>query len=98
MLDAGFDPKKNKFLSDLTFATQRKKCETLKKKLNITVGRSASLYMVVDFLGILEEDEVHLGFSTAFEADDDWNKTMVQGENNEPQYVNTNNQRLNFIA
>ncbi|ROW04677.1 hypothetical protein VPNG_07415 [Cytospora leucostoma] len=79
MLDAGFEPKANKFLTDLTFATQRKKCETLKKKLNITVGRSANLYMVVDFLGVLQENEVHLGFSTAFEADADWNRTMLQG-------------------
>lgn len=80
MLDAGFHPTSNKFLADLTFAMQRAKCETLKRKLNITVGRSANLYMVVDFLGILEENEVHVGFSTAFEADDEWNKTMLQGE------------------
>lgn len=80
MLDAGFHPTSNKFLADLTFAMQRAKCEILKRKLNITVGRSANLYMVVDFLGILEEDEVHVGFSSAFEADDEWNKTMLQGE------------------
>ncbi|KUI55540.1 RNA-dependent RNA polymerase 1 [Cytospora mali] len=80
MLDAGFQPTANKFLADLTFAMQRKKCETLKKKLNITVGRSANLYMVVDFLGILEENEIHVGFSTVFEADNEWNKTMIQGE------------------
>lgn len=80
MLDAGFHPTANKFLADLTFTMQRAKCETLKRKLNITVGRSANLYMVVDFLGVLEENEVHVGFSTAFEADDDWNKTMLQGE------------------
>lgn len=80
MLDAGFHPTANRFLADLTFAMQRAKCETLKRKLNITVGRSANLYMVVDFLGVLEENEVHVGFSTAFEADDDWNKTMLQGD------------------
>ncbi|ROV99144.1 hypothetical protein VMCG_06683 [Cytospora schulzeri] len=80
MLDAGFHPTANKFLADLTFAMQRAKCEILKRKLNITVGRSANLFMVVDFLGVLEENEVHIGFSTAFEADDEWNKTMLQGE------------------
>lgn len=79
MLDAGFDPRQNKFLKEIIYAVQRRRCETLSKKLNITVGRSAYFYMVIDFQGILEEDEVHLGFSTAFQADDDWAKTMVQG-------------------
>lgn len=79
MLDAGFDSRSNKFLAEIAYNMQKRKCETLARKLNITVGRSAYLYMVVDFEGILEENEVHIGFSTAFVADDDWAKTMVQG-------------------
>lgn len=79
MLDAGFLPKQNKFLNKITYEMQKRKCEMLMKKLNITVGRSAYLYMVIDFLGILEENEVHIGFSTAFEADDDWSETMIHG-------------------
>lgn len=78
MLDAGFDPS-NEFLKNITFDIQKRKCDTLMKKLNIKVGRSVYLYMVVDFLGVLEEDEIHVGFSTAFEADEAWSKTMLHG-------------------
>ncbi|KAJ4420099.1 hypothetical protein N0V82_004546 [Gnomoniopsis sp. IMI 355080] len=78
MLDAGFNPS-NEFLKNLTFETQKRKCDMLMKKLNIKVGRSAYLYMVVDFHGILEENEVHVGFSTAFEADEIWSDTMLCG-------------------
>lgn len=79
MLDAGFDPKSNKLLADIAYAIQKRKCEYLSAKLNIAVGRSAYLYMVIDFQGILKEGEVHIGFSTAFQADEHWSKTMVQG-------------------
>lgn len=79
MLDAGFDPMSNAFLKNIAYNMQKRKCEALMKKLNTKVGRSAYLYMVVGFWGVLEEDEVHIGFSTAFEADEAWSKTMVQG-------------------
>lgn len=78
MLDAGFEPS-NEFLKTMTFETQKRKCGMLMKKLNIKVGRSVYLYMIVDFDGILEENEVHVGFSTAFEADETWSKTMLHG-------------------
>lgn len=79
MLDAGFDPKSNAYLKDVAYNMQKRKCDALKKKLNTKVGRSAYLYMVVDFWGVLEEDEVQIGFSTAFEADETWSKTMIRG-------------------
>lgn len=64
MLDAGFDPRSHAFLKNIAYNMQKRKCETLMKKLNTKVGRSAYPYMVVDFWGVLE-DEVHVGFSTA---------------------------------
>lgn len=79
MLDAGFDPRSNAFLKKIAYEMQRRKCQALTKKLNTKVGRSAYLYMVMDFWGVLEENEVHVGFSTAFEADDAWSKTMIHG-------------------
>ncbi|CAN8097109.1 unnamed protein product [Discula destructiva] len=79
MLLNGFHPERNRMLKNVTYEIQKRKCETLMKKLNITVGRSAYLYMVVDFLGVLEENEVHIGFSTAFQAAEDWSKTMIHG-------------------
>lgn len=38
MMDAGFDPKSNKHLNKITYEVQKRKCEMLMKKLNITVG------------------------------------------------------------
>lgn len=78
MLDAGFDSS-NELLNRITWEIQKRKCDMLMKKLNIKVGRSLYLYMVVDFLGVLEENEVHVGFSTAFEADEGWTNTILHG-------------------
>ncbi|OBT84064.1 hypothetical protein VE02_07037 [Pseudogymnoascus sp. 03VT05] len=66
LLDSGFSPKELHFLRDLTWKANVAKGEILKTKLNISVGRSAYLPMVVDFAGILGPREVHIGFSTAF--------------------------------
>ncbi|OBT64708.1 hypothetical protein VE03_05870 [Pseudogymnoascus sp. 23342-1-I1] len=66
LLDSGFDPRELYFLRDLARKANVAKCELLKTKLNISVGRSAYLPMVVDFTGILGPREVHVGFSTAF--------------------------------
>lgn len=66
LLDAGFNPKKLHFLRELAWKANVARGEVLKTKLNISVGRSAYLPMVVDFAGILGPREVHIGFSTAF--------------------------------
>lgn len=66
LLDSGFDPKKQLYLQEIAWKLQQQKCETLKTKLNIKVGRSAYMYMVIDFLGVLEENEIHVGFSSKF--------------------------------
>lgn len=36
------------------------------KKLNIPLGRSTFVFMVPDPLAVLEEDEIHFGFSSSF--------------------------------
>lgn len=67
LLDGGFDPKQQKYIQDLAWNMQLQKCEVLKKKLNIGVGQSSYIYMVVDFWNILEENEVHVAFSSKFQ-------------------------------
>ncbi|OIW32897.1 hypothetical protein CONLIGDRAFT_569861 [Coniochaeta ligniaria NRRL 30616] len=67
LLDGGFDPKKQSYLQELAWKMQLQKCEVLKTKLNIRVGRSAYIYMVVDFWNVLEENEVHVAFSSKFQ-------------------------------
>ncbi|KAK3368687.1 RNA dependent RNA polymerase-domain-containing protein [Podospora didyma] len=66
LINSGFDPKKQKFLQEMAWDLQKQKCDMLKTKMNIKVGRSAYIYMVIDFLGVLEENEVHVGFSNRF--------------------------------
>ncbi|KAM7200870.1 RNA dependent RNA polymerase domain containing protein [Naviculisporaceae sp. PSN 640] len=78
LLNSGFDPKKQKYLQELAWDLQKQKCDTLRTKLNIKVGRSAYVYMVVDFWGVLEENEVHLGFSSKFRDEtDDTSYTLL---------------------
>lgn len=80
MLNAGFDPWRNLFLNKMAYNAQFQMCEKLSKKLNIKIGRSASLFMVADFQAELEADEVHIAFSDRFRADaGDWEGTMVHG-------------------
>jgi hypothetical protein len=64
MLDAGFDPKKLHFMNDLARRAFKNKGDELKKKLNITVGKSTYAYMVPDFSGVLEPNEVFIDFSS----------------------------------
>lgn len=78
LLDGGFDPKKQKYLQELAWDLQFRKCDQLTKKLNIRVGQSAYMYMVVDFLGVLEEDEVHVGFSSTF-REGDFSDVLLHG-------------------
>lgn len=80
LLNAGFDPWQNQFLNQMAYDAQFQMCEKLKKKLNIKIGCSASLFMVVDFHDQLEEGEVHIAFSDRFRADaGDWEGIMVHG-------------------
>ncbi|KAL2015359.1 hypothetical protein VTK56DRAFT_5756 [Thermocarpiscus australiensis] len=76
LLNSGFDPKKQKYVQDIAWELQKQRCDVLKTKLNIRVGRSAYIYMVVDFWGVLEENEVHVGFSSKF-SDDDGSYTLL---------------------
>lgn len=66
LLNSGFDLRKQRYGTEIVWELQKLRCDTLKTKMNIKVGRSAYIYMVVDFWGVLEENEVHVGFSSKF--------------------------------
>ncbi|ORY63412.1 RNA dependent RNA polymerase-domain-containing protein [Pseudomassariella vexata] len=78
LVDGGFHPKKQKFLWELGWELRKEKCEELKDRLNIKIGRSAYAYMVIDFQGVLKEDEIHLGFSSKFKGND-FSETFLHG-------------------
>jgi hypothetical protein len=69
LVDGGFDPMRQKYLSDLVFKLQKDKCKKLETELKIKIERSTRAFMVVDFLGVLEPDEVHICFSKPFGMD-----------------------------
>jgi hypothetical protein len=81
LLDSGFDPKKLRFVKDLAWKAYTAKCDHLKEKMNITVGKSTYAYIAIDFEGILEPNEVHIGFSSAFKDETSgWTDTMLDGQ------------------
>ncbi|OPB39081.1 QDE1, RdRP protein [Trichoderma guizhouense] len=69
LLDSGFDQRRMEYLSELVWEMCKKKAEILKTKMNITIPCSAYIYMAADFSSTLEEGEVHLSFSTKFQAE-----------------------------
>ena len=61
-----FEPKDNIFLKDLLFTAIKDYCLKPENRLNISIGKSTSALMIADLLTILEESEIHLGFSSIF--------------------------------
>ncbi|KAM0345777.1 hypothetical protein ACHAPU_006130 [Fusarium lateritium] len=78
MLDAGFNATKCRFLRDLVWKSQKRQAEQLKAKMNIKIPRSTYAFMTVDFTGTLKEGEVHLAFSSKFQADGE-SDTLLDG-------------------
>lgn len=80
LLSQGFDPKKLHYLREIAYKIRKQKCDEMHSKLNARVGRSTYAYMVIDFQGILEEDEVHLGFSSKFtDEQSGFSETFLHG-------------------
>ncbi|KAI8627360.1 hypothetical protein F5Y19DRAFT_465852 [Xylariaceae sp. FL1651] len=80
LLSQGFNPTKLEFLRKIAFDMRKEKCEELQTKLNVKVGQSTYAYMVIDFLGVLNEDEVHLGFSSKFSDEQSgFSETFLHG-------------------
>ncbi|KAG6011752.1 hypothetical protein E4U54_007929 [Claviceps lovelessii] len=68
LVDAGFIPNHCQFLQELCRELGHQMAKTLETKMNIQVPCSAYLFMVVDFSSVLEENEVHVSFSTKFQV------------------------------
>ncbi|RDW62034.1 hypothetical protein BP6252_11467 [Coleophoma cylindrospora] len=80
LLNSGFSPMQLPFLKDLAWEKYRAYCNTLKTKMNITVGKSAYIYMVPDFSGSLAPNEVFVDFST-FKYDTDYQTSLLKDTN-----------------
>ena len=62
----GFEPKSCRLLRDFCFTAVSTYCSGLESRMNISLGRSTYAFMIADPLAVLEEGEIHLGFSGAF--------------------------------
>lgn len=78
LLDSGFEIDKVQILKDMFWKIRVKQAETLKTKMNVEIPRSVNAYMVIDFTGTLEENEVQLAFSTEFLAEGH-SETLLDG-------------------
>ena len=77
-VEHGFEPRHCSFLKTLLFKTIKSYCSRLEDKMNISVGRSTQALMIADPLAVLEEDEVHIGFSNLFhDPKSRWAETMI---------------------
>ncbi|EPE06898.1 rna-dependent rna polymerase [Ophiostoma piceae UAMH 11346] len=71
LLAGGFHPLQQRYLWEKAYDLQMNRCKRLQSKLSVRVGRAAHLLMVIDFLGVLEEGEVQVCFSSKFQVEAD---------------------------
>lgn len=65
-------------MKELLFKAIKEYCLKLENRLNIGIGRSTSALIIADPLAILEEGEIHLGFSTTFrDPRSHWEEVML---------------------
>ncbi|KAL5624132.1 hypothetical protein BROUX41_004192 [Berkeleyomyces rouxiae] len=80
LLSGGFNPMEQRYLFDLIKTMVESRCMGLKEKLRIKIPQSTYAYMTVDFLGVLEEGEIHLGFSKGFQVSEHESVQLLHGE------------------
>lgn len=50
----------------------------IENRMNIGIGKSTYAFMLADPLAVLEENEIHLGFSGSFrDTKDDWQQVLL---------------------
>ncbi|KAG8529683.1 uncharacterized protein KY384_005164 [Bacidia gigantensis] len=65
-IDHGFDPKECRYLRDQLFDAIRRYRLQLEQRMKIEVPSSTYAYIIADPLAVLEENEIHLCFSSPF--------------------------------
>ena len=80
LIESGFDPKYLEQLQKLCHKMAKEYCTRLGARVHIEIGQSTSVFMVPDFANVLEEGEIHLGFSSKFvDEKSGFCDTMVHG-------------------
>ena len=74
----GFEPKSCRVLKDLLYSAIMDYCTRLENRMNIELGRSTYAFMIADPLALLEENEVHIGFSSIFrDTKSEWSDVLL---------------------
>lgn len=74
----GFEPKSCCVLKDFLYNAIMDYCTRLENRMNIELGRSTYAFMIADPLALLEENEVHIGFSSMFrDTKSEWSDVML---------------------
>ena len=77
-VEHGFRPQECFVLKDLCYKAIHNYCTNLENRMHIQLGRSTSAYMIADPLAILDEGEVHVGFSNLFQdPKSGWSDVML---------------------
>ncbi|MCJ1313593.1 hypothetical protein MMC25_007272 [Agyrium rufum] len=77
-VEHGYEPKTCKALNDICYNHVKEYCNRLSTRENISVGQSTFAYMIADPLAVLEENEIHIGFSNAFvDLQSGFNNTLL---------------------
>jgi hypothetical protein len=77
-VEHGFEPTTCQIFMDECYNAVTTHCDALRSRLNIGIGRSTYALMIADPLAVLEEDEVHIGFSDSFKDNKSgFNDTML---------------------
>ena len=66
MVESGFTPLESKYLFELLYKSVEAYVTRIEERMNIGVSCSSYVLCIADPLAVLNEDEVHLGFSTSF--------------------------------
>ena len=67
LTESGFSPTRCQFLGQLLMSSMTEYCKRVAQRMHVELGQSTKALMVPDFTGVLEEDEVHVGFSSKFQ-------------------------------
>ncbi|KAL8929504.1 MAG: hypothetical protein Q9208_001173 [Pyrenodesmia sp. 3 TL-2023] len=66
-VEHGFEPRECCRLKDLLYKSIADYCSRLENRMNIGVAKSTYAFMIADPLAVLDEGEVHIGFSVPFD-------------------------------
>lgn len=102
LLDGGFNPQDQFYLKDLMRKAFKLKCDDIVERLKITVDKSASIFMVPDFLGILEPNEVYVDLTNFVDKSSPLSGTSLRGKDvlvtRSPAHLPSDIQRVTVVA